>query len=180
MLVHYKILPVLLFFLVLAENVYSQNQKIGFIESNVILQKIPEYTGIEQQLQLLSETWRQEISEMENELEELERDFEAREILFTDEIREQRLSEINRKRDELDRYIEDKFGPQGEYFTRQKELLEPIQRTIFDALSRVASRDNFDFVFDRSDDIRFLYARQTWNLTEEVMLELGINEEPRN
>ena len=157
-------------------DLYAQSQKIGYIDSDVIMQRIPEYSGIEQRLSLLSDGWRQEIQRMENEISDLEQDFEAREILFTDDIREQRLSEIDRRKEQLNNFIEEKYGPNGEYFTVQKELLEPIQRTIFDALSRVASREAFDFVFDRSDDIRFLYARQEWNLTDEVMLELGIDE----
>lgn len=161
--------------LFITEQPLAQNQKVGYIESDVIMQYMPEYAGIEQQLQLLSDTWRQEINDMENELEELNRDFEAREILFTDEIRQQRIAEIEQLRNELDSYIEQKFGAQGEYFTQQKEFLEPIQRSIFDALNSVATRDNFDFVFDRSEDIRFLYVRQEWNLTDEVMLELGID-----
>ncbi|MDX1590433.1 MAG: OmpH family outer membrane protein [Balneolaceae bacterium] len=159
---------------VFAESALAQNQKIGFIDSDVILQRMPEYSGIEQRLSMLSDTWDLEIAELERELEELETEFEAREILFTDEIREQRLEEINQKRMELDRTIEQKFGPEGEYFTRQKELLEPIQRQIFEALTLVANREQFDFVFDRSQDTRFLFVRQQWNLTEEVMLELGI------
>lgn len=154
---------------------FGQNQKIGFIDSDEIMQQMPEYSGIEQRLSLLSEGWRQEIEEMEREIEEIERDFEAREILFTDELREQRLNEIAQKRDELEHFVEEKFGPRGDYFTRQKELLEPIQRLIFDALTRVASRENFDFVFDRSEDTRFLYTRQEWNLTAEVMLKLVID-----
>jgi len=153
----------------------AQNQKIGFIDSDEILRHLPEYSGIEQRLALLSDTWRREITEMEQEIDDLVRDFEAREILFTDDMRQQRLNEINIKRDELERYIENKFGPRGEYFTRQKELLEPIQRQIFDALTRVAERGSYDFVFDRSEDIRFLFVKQEWNLTEEVMLELGID-----
>lgn len=157
------------------ESVYSQEQKIGFIDSDIIMQNIPEYSGIEQRLSLLSESWRQEIMRMERSIEDLENDFEAREILFTEEIRVQRLREIELKRDQLDRYIEEKFGPNGDYFSRQKELLEPIQRSIFEALSRVASRLNYDFIFDRADDIRFLYAGQEWNLTDEVMLEMGID-----
>lgn len=158
------------------ETVYSQDQKIGYIDSDIILQSIPEYNGIEQRLSLLSDTWRQEIVRLERIIEDLVNDFEAREILFTDEIRTQRLREIEAQRDQLDRYIEEKFGPNGDYFSRQKELLEPIQRSIFEALSRVASRMNYDFVFDRADDIRFLYAGQEWNLTQEVMLEMGIDE----
>lgn len=158
----------------LGQNVWAQNQKIGYIESDMIIQQMPEYSGIEQQLQVLSDNWQTEIRQMENELDELKRDFEAREILFTDEIREQRMSDIERKTRELDQFIHDRFGPEGEYFTRQKEFLEPIQRTVFDALYRVAEREDFDFVFDRSEDVRFLYAKQQWNLTEEVLLEMGI------
>lgn len=159
---------------------HAQTQKIGYIDSDIIMQSMPEYAGIEQRLSLLADGWRQEIGRMENEIEELERDFEAREILFTDDIREQRLNEINQRRNQLNNFIEEKFGPNGEYFTIQKELLEPIQRTIFNALSRVASRNAFDFVFDRAEDIRFLYARHEWNLTDEVMLELGIDDQVIN
>lgn len=167
----------LLFGLVLIDSLRAQEQKIGFIDSDVILQNMPEYSGIEQQLQLLSESWREEVSELENELRELEEDYEAREILFTDEIRRERLAEIDQKRRQLESFVEEKFGPDGDYFTTQQELLEPIQRTIFNALNQVASRDGFDFVFDRSEDIRFLYTREQWNLTEDVMLELGVDNE---
>lgn len=153
----------------------AQNQKIGFIDSDMIMEKMPEYSGIEQRLSLLSESWRSEIEDLEVEIEELEAEFEAREILFTDEIRQQRLAEITSKRDQLSRMIEDRFGPQGDYFTRQKELLEPIQRQIFDALNRVATRDSYNFVFDRSQDTSFLFVDQEWNLTEDVMLEMGID-----
>lgn len=168
--------PIFFILFITVDIAFAQNQKIGFIDSDVIMQQMPEYTGIEQRLSLLSGNWQQEIEEMEEEISELEREFEAREILFTDEIRQQRLDEIEQKKEELNQYVEDRFGPQGEYFTRQKELLEPIQRLVFDALTRVATRDNFDFVFDRSEDTRFLFVSEEWNLTEEVMLELGINE----
>lgn len=167
---------IFLVLLLLVDVADAQDQKIGFIDSDVIMQQMPEYSGIEQRLSLLSENWQQEIDEMEAEIEELEREFEAREILFTDEIRQERLNEIEQKKVVLDRYIEEKFGPQGEYYSRQKELLEPIQRTVFDALTRVAARGSYDFVFDRSEDTRFLIVQEEWNLTEEVMIELGINE----
>jgi len=164
-----------LFLLLLTESISAQDQKIGYIDSDLIIESMPEYTGVEQRLALMSENWRRELEEMEREISELERDFEAREILFTDDIRQQRIDEINLMRDQLDRFIEEKFGPRGEYFTRQKELLEPIQRQIFDAVSSVANRDGFDFIFDRSQDTKFLFANQEWNLTEEVMLHLGID-----
>ena len=71
--------------------------------------------------------------------------------------------------------LEDRFGPDGDYFTTQEELLEPIQRQIFEAIDAVARRQNFDFVFDRSQETRFLFVREEWNLTEDVMLEMGMD-----
>lgn len=167
------IFPVL--FLLCSLSLNAQNQKIGYVDSDVILSNMPEYAGIEQRLNLISQNWQQEIREKESEIAELERDFEAREILFSEEVRLQRLNEINQKIREKDRFIEDRFGPDGEYFTRQRELLEPIQRQIFDAITRVATRDNFDFVFDKAQDTKFLFVRSQWNLNTEVLIELGID-----
>lgn len=153
----------------------AQDQKLGFIDTDVIMQNMPEYSGIEQRLNLLSEGWREEIRELEREIEEREEDFEAREILFTDEVRQQRLNEIENLRQQRDRLVENKFGPRGEYFTTQESLLEPIQRQIFEALNAVARRQNFDFVFDRAQETRYLFVREEWNITEDVMLEMGMD-----
>lgn len=174
MFINKSISFLLIFAFINLVEIQAQNQKIGFIDSDIIIQNMPEYSGIEQRLNLLTENWQDEIRQREREIEELEAEFDAREILFTDEVRTERLNEIENKRNELDQFIEEKFGPRGDYFSRQQELLEPIQRQIFDALESVASRESFDFVFDRSEEPRLLYTRQQWNLTEEVLLELGI------
>lgn len=171
-----RLIPILIFALcVSTTTVLAQNQKIGFFDSDVIMENMPEYSGIEQRLNLLSEGWENEIRELENEIEDLKEDFAAREILFTDEMREERRNEISNLQRNLDELVRDKFGPEGEYFSTQRDLLAPIQRQVFQALTVVAERENYDFVFDRAEDTRFLYTAQEWNITENVMLELGLN-----
>lgn len=155
--------------------VAAQNQKIVYFDSDVILSKIPEYEGIEQQLKLLSDSWKQELAEQETEIKNLQQDFEAKEILYTDEIREQKKQEITARQRARDNFVAQKFGPAGEYFSRQKELLEPIQRQIFAAVRIVAERQGADFVFDRAGDIYMVYARGEWNINEQILLELGID-----
>jgi len=159
------------------QGIFAQNQKIGYIDSDEIIEQMPEYTGIEQRLNLLSESWRDEIRQMDREIDRREEEFAAREILYTDEVREQQMQEIEQLIEERERFREEKFGPDGEYFQRQKELLEPIQRQVFDAVNRVANREGFDFVFDRAQDVRFLFAKSEWNITDEVMIELGVEYE---
>ncbi len=160
---------------IMGETVQAQNQKIGYFDSDIILENIPEYNGIEQELSLLSENWKTEIEKQENKIKELRLDFDAKEILYTEEVKTQKLDEIKSLEKAKENFIAQKLSPNGEYFTRQKELLEPIQRRIFAAVRIVAERQNFDFVFDRAGDIYMVYAKTEWNLNEDILLELGID-----
>ncbi|MCR9131553.1 MAG: OmpH family outer membrane protein [bacterium] len=168
-------LYITVFVILCNSSVIAQNQKIGFFESDFILSNIPEYAGIEQRLQLLSDTWQQEIEEMEAEITALEEDYQAKEILYTEEIRAEKKREIEQKKSARDAFLNEKFGPEGDYFKSQDELLEPIMRQIFTAVSEVARKQGFDFVFDRTGDIYMVYARNEWNLNESILIELGID-----
>jgi outer membrane protein len=174
-LLKYLFVPVLV--AGLSQALRAQEQKIGFYESDYILQQMPEYEGIQQQLDLLSTQWKEQVEEMENEIQQLQEDYEAKEILYTDEIRNQKKQEIAQKKRQKEQYLALKFGPEGEYFSRQRELLEPIQRQVFTAVRAVAQQQDFDFVFDRSGDIYMVYANNEYNLNNDILLELGIEVE---
>ncbi|MCC5926740.1 MAG: OmpH family outer membrane protein [Bacteroidetes bacterium] len=152
----------------------AQNQRIAFIDSEFILSRMPEYSGLEQRLRALTDGWREEIDEIQRDIDRLEREFTAREILYTDEVRQQRLNEIEARKRAKDQFINARFGPEGEYFRQQQQILEPLQRRIMEAVEAVADRDNLDFVFDRAGDFLFLYTRSQWNISEDVLLEMGI------
>lgn len=169
---------ILAFLLSLSLDVMGQEQKLGFFESDLILESIPEYNSIQQQINMISSQWETEIQRMETEIRQLQEDFEAKEILYTDDIRIQREQEIENKIRNKEAYVAQKFGPDGEYFSRQKELLEPIQRQVFTAVRAVAQRQNYDFVFDRSGDIYMVYANNAFNLNELILEELGIESDP--
>ncbi|MDZ7807441.1 MAG: OmpH family outer membrane protein [Gracilimonas sp.] len=165
---------ILTFLLILSLDVMGQDQRLGYFESDLILESIPEYNSIQQQLNMISGQWETEIQRMEAEIQQLQEDYEAKEILYTDEIRNQRKQEIESKIQAKEAYVAQKFGPEGEYFSRQKELLEPIQRQVFAAVRAVAQRQNYDFVFDRSGDIYLVYANNAYNLNDLILEELGI------
>lgn len=158
-----------------SQTTLAQDQKIGFYDSEFILQNIPEYAGIQQQLDLLSNQWKEQIAVIEEEIAALQEDYEAKEILYTEEIRKQKQQEIAQKKKEKERYLAQKFGPEGEYFSRQRELLEPIQRQIFTAVRAVADQQNYDFIFDRAGDIYMVYGNNEYNINEDILIELGID-----
>ena len=169
----YNLCVLVAFNLVLAGSAVAQ-QKTGYVDTDYLVSQIPEYQSVQQQLRSISQEWRAELDEMQQEIERLKEDFSAREILYTEEIRKQKEQEINNKIQQRQQYLEQKFGAEGDYFQRQKQLLEPIQRQVFEAITTVAEREGFDFVFDRTQKAEILFAREQWNLNGEVLLELGI------
>lgn len=168
---------ILLFVIISAVNVVNvkaQNQKIGYIDSDYILSKIPEYKGIQQQLQEMSKKWKAKLQSMQDEIDKMQKQYQAKEILYTPEVKKQKKKEIQNKIDAKKEYLNSKFGPNGEYFQKQKELLQPLQQKVINAVNKVAQREGFDFVFDRSGDYLFLYTRPKWNLSDQVLQQMGI------
>lgn len=152
----------------------GQNQKIGYVNTDQILSEMSEYQGIQEQLSTLSSEWNQQLDNMEQEIDQLKEDFEAKEILYTEDLKKQKQQEIQDKVQQRQQFLEEKFGSEGEYFQKQKELLEPIQRKVFKAINKVANDQNFDFVFDRAQNSNMLFGEKQWNLNKDVLQELGI------
>jgi outer membrane protein len=121
--------------------------------------------------------WQAELDAMQTEIDALVREFEARELLYTAEDRERALREIEDRRTEMSQYRRRHFGPEGELFRQEQQLLRPIQERVLEAVETVADDGGYDFVFDRGGDLLFLYARDTHNVTDLVLIELGIDPE---
>lgn len=155
----------------------SAQQRIGYVDSEYILSRTPEYATVQQQVDRLAQQWRAELDEQRQELDEMFREYQARELLYTQEDRQRRREEIVRAEDELERLRVQYFGPEGELFQQQDNLMRPIQERILEAIEAVAARDGYDYVFDRKGDFLFMFTRDQYNLSDEVLAELGIDVE---
>lgn len=149
-------------------------QKIGYIDSGYILNQMPEYATVQQKLDQLETQWRDEIRAEQERVEELRQEFSAREVLYTDEERQRRKKAINEARRQVEELRERYFGPDGELYTRQKELLRPVQERVLAAVEEVATSEGYDYVFDKAGDFLFMYAREQYDVSDDVLRELGI------
>ncbi len=155
-------------------------QKIGYVDTEYILNKMPEYATVQQKLDELEQKWRTEIQKKQEEAKKLEQEFEARELLYTEEERKRKQKAIERARKNVEQLRQKYFGPQGQLYTRQKELMRPIQERILKATENVATADGYDYVVDKKGDALFLYARDEHDLSDRVLRELGINVDQEN
>lgn len=163
--------------LALQANPAQAQQKIGYIDSDYILEQLPEYLTIQQQLDRMAETWQSELDELKTELDEKFRDYQARELLYTNEERQRRRQEILREEEDLERLRVKYFGPEGDIFLQQEQLMRPVQEKILQAINEVATSEGYDYVFDTAGEFLFMFKRDQYNLSDTVLRELGIDVE---
>lgn len=167
-------LSILLLVLAAAAPAAAQ-ERIAYIDSEAILERITEYRTVQSNLDRLAQQWQTELDGLQRELDELVRDFEARELLFTEAERERKREEIRSKEQELESRRIQRFGPDGEFFREQQRQMRPVQERLLEAIEQVAKDEDFDYVFDKSGEYLFLYARPELDISDLVLEELGID-----
>jgi outer membrane protein len=153
----------------------AAQQRIGYVDTEYVLNQMPEYKTVQQKLDKLEQKWRAEIEQQREQVRTLEQEFEARELLYTDQERTRKQQAIEKARKEVERLRQQYFGPEGQLYARQRELMRPIQQRVLEATESVATADGYDYVVDRKGETLFLYARDEHDLSDRVLRELGIN-----
>ncbi|HYE95641.1 MAG TPA: OmpH family outer membrane protein [Rubricoccaceae bacterium] len=153
----------------------AAQQRLGYVDSQAILATLPEYQSAQQEVDRLATQWQGELDAMGREVEAMEQEFSARELLYTAEERTRRLDDIRLRRQEMDQFRRRRFGADGDLFREQQQRMRPIQERVLEAIQIVAEEGNYDYVFDRTGDLIFLYAKPQHNLTDLVLDELGVD-----
>ncbi len=127
-----------------------------------------------QKLDALIQEWQTELRKLESDLKLKEDDYEKRKLIMTEQTSTEAKAEIAKLEKEISDYRDKKFGANGELFQKQNELMKPVQNKVFTIIQQVATEENLDFVFDRSGDIIFLYAKPEYDLTAKVIERLKV------
>lgn len=152
-------------------------QKWGYVDTEYILGKIPEYKEAQDEINALSLSWQQEIADMYKEIESMYNKLQAEEVLLTKEMREERLAEIQAKEEEVKEYHKKVFGFEGLFFLKKKELIKPVQDKVFEAVEKVAKENRLQMVFDKSGELVLIYTDPIHDYTDYVLEELGLGDE---
>jgi outer membrane protein len=161
------VLP-LFFILALSPNIYSQ-LKIGYVDSDAIMKQLPDAQDTQKKLDAIIKEWQEELSKMEKDWKAKYDDYDKRKLVLSEQKRVEVEKDLTQMEDQISKFRQDKFGVKGELFQKQEELMKPIQNRVFTAIQDIAKANNYDFVFDRSGDIMFLYAKDDYDLTKLVL-----------
>lgn len=151
-------------------------QKFGYVNTNFILNKMPEYADAKAEIDKLSQGWQEEIQTMQQEILASYTALQAEEVLLTPEMKEERKNEIIKKEDALKAYQSKVFGFEGLFFLKKKELIKPVQDLVFDAVEKVAREQKLQIVFDKSGELVMIYTDPIHDYTDYVLDELGLGD----
>lgn len=155
----------------------SEAQKFGYVDSDFILSKMPEYKKAQQEIDKLLKAWQSEVESMYKEIEGLYNELQAEEVLLTEEMRLERIENIRKKEAEAKEYQKKVLGYEGLFFLKKKELIKPVMDMVFEAVERVAKKQRLQFVFDKSGELVMIYTDPIHDYTDFVLEELGLLDE---
>ncbi len=147
---------------------FSQG-KIGHINSEAIFKALPEAQDAQRSLDALVTQWDTELQQMQAEWKKKLDEYDKKKLIMTDQAKleaEQVLRDLEKN---ITEFRNKKFGPNGELFVKQNEVMKPIQNKLFQVLKDIASEDEYDYIFDQSGEILLLYANEKNDLTQTVL-----------
>ena len=161
----------LIFFLSLISfSVFSQKPlRVGYINMDYILSNIDDYRIANEEYSTRLDIWRKEIESRKDKIETNRKELEFKKPLLPDEIYQNLSDEIDFDQKELDKYIQKRFGPEGDWLVQEKILIQPIQDEILAIVQKISEKNKFDFIFDKSSAIIMLYSEKKYDISELVL-----------
>jgi outer membrane protein len=152
----------------------TQAQNFAYVDTEYILNQIPEYKSAQKKIDEMAEQFQKEVDDAYIAIDKLYKAYKAEEVLLNNQQKQDRQQEIMDKEKAAKELQQKYFGFEGELFKKREQLIKPIQDRVFDAIQRVAKSQDLDFIFDKSGDVVMLFTNARYDKSDEVLEELGI------
>lgn len=152
---------------------FGQTQKVGYVDSQIILTQLPAAIKAQGDLDALTNLWSNQIDSMKLALQEQYADVQKQLATMTEEQKQIKQQELLNLEQQIYTFQNQKFGqPNGEIFLKQEEIFEPVKSKIYAAIEQVAQDEGMQFIFDKSGDVILLYADSAFDITFKVLDQL--------
>ncbi len=159
---------------ILASVALTFGQKLAFVDSEYILQNIPEYSDAQQELDDMSIKWQREVEEKFQEIDQMYKQYQADAVLLPEDMKAQREEEIIQKEKEVKSLQKKRFGKDGDLYKKRQELIKPIQEKIYNAIDEIANNGNYVAIFDKStSNVSILWSNAKYDISDEVLDLMG-------
>ena len=149
---------------------FSQaGSKIAYVDMDYILDQLPEYKQASNRLDAKAQQWRTEIESKQNNIDNLKAELENERPLLTSDLIQDLEDEISFLEDQLLEYRNKRFGVSGDFITQKRQLIQPIQDQIFNAIQELGEDRDYDFIFENSADALLLFSARRHDLSDVIL-----------
>ncbi|MCX6251434.1 MAG: OmpH family outer membrane protein [Bacteroidetes bacterium] len=148
-------------------------QKFAYVDSQYILDNLPEFTEAQAQLDELSNQWQKEVEAKFAEVDKMYKDYQTQAVLLPEDMKKKKEQEIVDKEKEAKNLQKKRFGVDGDLFKKRQELVKPIQEKVYNAIQELATSNSYMIIFDKSGSLTILFANPKYDISDEVLDNLG-------
>lgn len=148
-------------------------QRIAYVDVTEILESIEEYQDAQAELDKVAATWRQEIAAKYDEIKGKYNQYQAEQVLLSDDARKAKEDEIMQMETDVRELQKQRFGPDGSLFQKRKELVQPIQEQVYGAIEDYAKERGFDFIFDKGGAAGIIFSNEEYDKTGDILKKLA-------
>lgn len=145
----------------------AQNYMV--VDSEKIFKSIDEYNTAITTLNELAKAYQEQVDAKFNEVETLYNDYMEQQSTLSDYSRSVRENTITQKEQEAMEYQESIFGKDGSLMKKRLELIQPIQKRVFDAIEQYALQNGYDLVLDSASNPTMLYKSEKVDRTDALI-----------
>ncbi len=152
-------------------SIFAQTpQKIGYVDSQVILTQLPEAIKAQGDLDALTAKWSNQLDSMTAAYQQNLADYQKQANNMPETKKTSSQQALIAQEQAIMDFRREKFQQgTGEIYKKQEEIFNPVKDKIYNAIAQVAKDENMQFVFDKSGDIILLYADSAFDVTYKVM-----------
>ena len=171
---HFSI--IILSILLINSSFAQKTERIGYVNMEYILSQMDDYKTANAQLEEKIGKWKKEIDLKKRDIQNLKDSLEIEKPLLSDDIIEDRKSEIEFEEKELTDYQTKRFGVNGDWVAQEFLLIQPNPDKVLNIVESISKQKKFDKIFDESADAIMFYSEKKYDISDLVLKSILKNE----
>lgn len=150
----------------------AQGQKFGFINTETVLNELPEYQKAQKTLEELSEKYKAEVEADLKKIDELYTNYQKQKSYMSSSQRSSAENNIITKEQSLKKKEEGYFGAEGTLAKKSESLLTPIREKVEAAVRSYCELYGFTAIIDLAGSGNIVYYDPALDITKEIIKKL--------
>jgi outer membrane protein len=144
-------------------------QNYAVVNSEKIFKSIAKYNEAIAELDELANSYQKQVDAKFEEVERVYNAYMARRSQLSAASQAANEENILKMEQEATQYQESLFGTEGILMQKRLELIQPIQKQVFEAIERYAKQKGYDMIIDISQNATMLYYSERADHTDEII-----------